>query len=255
VPGALARVQAGALDDASARGSVRIAQDYVAPAYVAGAKFRTPEGVDVILAEDLAKRLKLKLDSIRNGVDGKAVQALKGARADLALVSVDENAASSDGSVLIPTGYSAGGMAIMRSDTDIKNWQQLKGRTVCLSEGGAYVGQLAARYGAIEKVMRAPADSLLALRTGQCDAAVHDDTMLKELLRLPEWKKFSAQLPPTSRSLLMFKLPAGDVAAITYLKQTVAAWSRGDFWPALKKKWTSNVAFEVYLDQNVPDCH
>lgn len=254
--------QAGVLDDAKARGALRVGQDYVPPAYTAGAKFRTPEGIDVILAEDIAKRLNLKLDSVPNAGnagDGKAAQALKGARADIALVTVDENAvrsgAAADGSVLIPTGYSAGAMAIMRTDTDIRKWEQLKGRTVCLSEGGSYVGRMAARYGAVEKVMRAPADSLLAVRTGQCDAAVHDDTMLKELLRLPEWKKFSAQLPPQSRSMLMIRIPAADSAAIAYTRQTVAEWSRGDFWAALKKKWTNAVAFEVYLDQNVPDCH
>jgi len=254
--------QAGVLDDAKARGAVRIGQDYVPPAYTAGAKFRTPEGIDVILAEDIAKRLNLKLDSVRNAGnsgDGKAAQALKGARADITLVTVEESAARSgpatDGSVLIPTGYSAGAMAIMRTDTDIRKWEQLKGRTVCLSEGGPYVGQMAARYGAVEKVMRAPADSLLAVRIGQCDAAVHDDTMLKELLKLPEWKKFSAQLPPQSRSALMIKVPAADSAAIAYVRQTVTEWSHGDFWPVLKKKWTNTVAFEVYLDQNVPDCH
>lgn len=257
--------QAGVLDDSRTRGAVRIGQNYVPPAYTAGAKFRTPEGVDVILAEDIAKRLNLRLDSVRNtnnagtGDDGKAVQALKGARPDIALVTVEEGAARSgaaaDGSVLIPTGYSAGAMAIMRTDTDIKKWEQLKGRTVCLSEGGSYVGQMTARYGAVEKVMRAPADSLLAVRIGQCDAAVHDDTMLKELLKLPEWKKFSAQLPPQSRSMLMVKVPVADGAAIAYFRQTVVEWSRGDFWPALKKKWSNTVAFEVYLDQNVPDCH
>lgn len=254
--------QAGVLDDAKARGALRVGQDYVPPAYTAGAKFRTPEGIDVILAEDVAKRLNLKLDSVPNAGnagDGKAAQALKGARADIALVTVDENAvrsgAAADDSVLIPSGYSAGAMAIMRTDTDIRKWEQLKGRTVCLSEGGSYVGRMAARYGAVEKVMRAPADSLLAVRTGQCDAAVHDDTMLKELLRLPEWKKFSAQLPPQSRSMLMIRIPAADSAAIAYARQTVAEWSRGDFWAALKKKWTNAVAFEVYLDQNVPDCH
>jgi polar amino acid transport system substrate-binding protein len=260
--GAFAGAQAGVLDDAKSRGALRIGQDYVPPAYTAGAKFRTPEGVDVILAEDIAKRLKLTLDSVRNAGnsgDGKAVQALKGARPDIALVTVDENLARSgaaaDGSVLIPTGYSAGAMAIMRTDTDIRKWEQLKGRTVCLSEGGSYVGQIAARYGAVEKVMRAPADSLLAVRIGQCDAAVHDDTMLKELLKLPEWKKFSAQLPPQSRSTLMIRIPATDSTAIAYFRQAVVEWSRGDFWAALKKKWTNTVAFEVYLDQNVPDCH
>src|SRR3546814_19750149 len=102
-------------------------------------------------------------------------------------------------------------MAIMRTDTDIKSWQQLKGRTVCLSEGGRYVGALTRQYGAVEIVFKAPADSLLALRTGGCDAAVHDDVMLKELLKLPEWKKVSARLPPGPAAPLTFVLARTSV--------------------------------------------
>jgi hypothetical protein len=57
-------------------------------------------------------------------------------------------------------------MATMRTDADIKVWEHLKGRKVCVSESGLHVGTLAARYGATEKVYKAPADSLLALRVG-----------------------------------------------------------------------------------------
>src|SRR3546814_15063559 len=101
-------------------------------------------------------------------------------------------------------------MAIMRPATDIKSSQQLKCRTVCSSEAGRYVGALTRQYGAVEIVFKAPADSLLALRTGGCDAAVHDDVMLKELLKLPEWKKFSASLPPGPAAPLTFVLRADD---------------------------------------------
>src|SRR3546814_17324540 len=108
--------------------------------------------------------------------------------------------------------------------SDIKSWQQLKGRTVCLSEGGRYVGALTRQYGAVEIVFKAPADSLLALRTGGCDAAVHDDVMLKELLKLPEWKKFSASLPPGPAAPLTFVLRADDARTLAVLKGLTREW-------------------------------
>lgn len=247
-------VQAGVLDAARQAGVLRVGLDYVPPAYKGGMKFRTPESVDTVLADDLAAQFKLKSDYLKNAPGGNAMQPLKSGRADVVLTLAPEGEAGDADTVVIPTGYRAGGMAIMRTDTTIRKWDDMKGRTVCVSEGSPYVGTLASRYGAIEKVMRAPADSLLAVRTGQCDAAVHDDSMMKELLKLPEWKKFSAQLAPVSRQALVLKVRGADAADLAALRQAAGRWDAA-FWAGVRKKWSNSVAFEVYLDQNVPDCH
>lgn len=251
--------QAGVLDEARRSGQLRIGLDQVPPMYKGGMKFRTPENIAVVAAEDLAAQLGLKPDFQGNDY-GRApsAQPLPGLRAAVVLTRVNQGAGQGQAlpadTVRIATGYSAGGMAIMRSDTSIKKWEDLKGRTVCVSAGSPYVDSLVARYGAIEKVMPAPADSLLAVRVGQCDAAVHDDTLMKALLTLPEWKKFSAQLAPQSRQELVLQVRGADAAELARLQQLAARWNDA-FWRAAIKKWVNNVAFEVYLDQNVPDCH
>ncbi|CFD97959.1 substrate-binding protein [Bordetella pertussis] len=33
------------------------------------------------------------------------------------------------------------------------------------------------------------------------------------------------------------------------------AWHREGAWTAMTAKWARDVAFDVYLDQEVPDCH
>lgn len=250
---ACAVAQAGVLDAAKQGGLLRVGLDYVPPPFKGGMKFRTPESPDTVLADDLAAQLKLKADYQKNAPGG-ALQALKNARPDLAITLAPEGETPAADTVSIATGYSAAGMAIMRSDTTIRKWEDLKGRTVCVSQGSPYVGTLAARYGAVEKVMRAPADSLLAVRIGECDAGVHDEAMMKELLKLPEWKKFSAQLAPTGRQNLVLKVRGADAADLAALRQIAARWDER-YWTGVKKKWVNNVAFEVYLDQNVPDCH
>lgn len=254
---ATAGASAGVLDAATQSGALKVGLDYVPPVYKGGMKFRTPESLDTVLADDLAAQLKAKASYLKNADVSNAMQSLKSGRADVVLTLAPEQGgeASAADTVVIPTGYTAGGMAIMRTDTTIKKWDDLKGRTVCVSEGSSYVGTLAARYGAIEKVMRAPADSLLAVRVGDCDAAVHDDTLMKELLKLPEWKKFSAQLPPQSRAALVLKVRGADAADVAALRQLVTARWNNAWWSGVKKKWANNVAFEVYLDQHVPDCH
>jgi polar amino acid transport system substrate-binding protein len=244
-----AAAQAGsALDDAKQRGRLVVGLDYVIPEYKAGAKFRTPETIDNALAEDLAKRLQFPLATV------KARPGLP-AEGNIVLTTLANPAALPRTHVAIPVGYSAGQMAIMRSDTTIKSWEQLKGRTVCVSEGGHDVGTLSAKYGAIEQVYKAPADALIAVRTGVCDATVHDSAMLEELIKLPEWKKFSARLPAGPRNTAAFVVPSGDKKSIAALRKVAEEWAASGYPDAVMKKAVQSIAFEVYLDQEVPDCH
>ena len=197
------------LEQVRQRGVLVAGVGAVVPPYAAGAKYRTAESVETILAEDLAARLQVTPATLR-AAPANRMRLLAGGKVDVVLAALAATDPLLRTAAVVSTGYAAAPLAIMRTDTDIRKPEQLKGRTVCLSEGGAYVGSMSARYGAIEKITKAPADSLLALRTGACDAAVHDDTMLNELLRLPEWKKFSARLPVGPRTSLVLIAPAGD---------------------------------------------
>lgn len=240
---------------ASAAGEpLKLGMPYVVPPHQPGAKVRTPEGLAPILAERLATHLPIapvEVESPEKAVTAPAGQAAVDAL--LLLVATGENAPAQ--AVFIPTGYRAGIMAIMRTDTDIKRWEDLKGRTVCIAEGGGLAGQLQARYGAIEQVYRAPADALLNLRIGTCDAAVHDSTMLQALLEFPEWKKFSAQLPVLQERDLAFVVSPGNEEVARVLQTQVAEWRQDDLLKKLTRQAARDIAFEVYLDQEVPDCH
>lgn len=247
----------GGLEQAKNRNQLIVGISYIVPEYKAGMKFRTPEAIDTELAKDLAARAQLPLTLVRHTAKVAATEAAKAPRGpDIVLTMVNDRKAADRAATIIPTGYSASPMAIMRSDTDIKSWEQLKGRKVCVSEGGPHVGTLAAKYGAVEKVQKAPADSLLALRVGACDAAVHDSAMLEELVRLPEWKKFSARLtsPSGQGATLAFVVPA-DSGYAAFLKQVASEWAANRFAQQLTRKAARQIAFEVYLDQDVPDCH
>ncbi len=73
-------------------------------------------------------------------------------------------------------------MAIMRTDTTIRRWDQLQGRSVCVA-------------------------------------------------------------------------PAQDRKTISLLRRVAAEWAAEDYPDALVKNAVRNMAFEVYLEQDVPDCH
>lgn len=252
--GAPAKAAPGSVLPDGTESELTVGVRHVPPPLVGGAKVRTPESIETLLAAEAARALNRKARFIE--LDAAAGSAASGA-ADFAVADLAKNDArpAGDGLTAIATGQVTRPMAIMRTDTDIKSWEQLKGRTVCVSQDGRYVGRIARRYGAVEQVHRAPADSLLALRIGECDAAVHDDTMLKALLRFPEWKKFSASLPPGEASTQYFLVPAGKPELAARLRDMVARWKAEGHHAKLIARMTHDIAFEVYLDQTVPDCH
>ncbi|GAC1328869.1 MAG: transporter substrate-binding domain-containing protein [Collimonas sp.] len=248
---------AASLQQIKQRGQLVVGVSYAVPEHAASAKYRTPEGFYNTAADDLARRLGVTVRAVTVTAQNRR-QLLAQGKVDLLLLNLKQADADAlrASATLMPTSYQARPKLIMRSDTDIKRLAQLRGRSICVAQGGAYVGSMAAGYGAIEKVVKAPADALLALRTGGCDAAVHDDTVLNGMLDLPEWKKFSASLPlDGSPATLTFAVRPADTELAAYLQQLNSAWSDSGYWADNRKKWINNVAFEVYLDQNVPDCH
>lgn len=244
----------GTAEQGAAADPLQVGMHYVVPPFVGGTKVRTPEAIDTALAQALADKLALALQAVPAQAGGKDV-LLSTDKPRAVLASASGVQSTEQARVVIPTGYVLAPMAIMRTDTDIKSWEQLQGRTVCLSEGGRYVGTMASRYGAKEMIYRAPADALLALRIGECDAAVHDETMLKSLLKLPEWKKFSAKLTVKDKEPLVFLAAANDQPMVSALKQLTHQWKSSKHLAALTKTRANDIAFEVYLDQVVADCH
>ncbi len=240
---------AGVSEAPSKRRSLVVSLDYVAPEYKAGTKFRSAATIDTALAEDLGRRMQLPLATHR------AASLPDTARGGVQLTSLIDGAAVPPAYEAIPVGYGTAPMAIMRSDTIVKRWQQLKDHTVCVAQGGHQAGTMAAQYGAIEKVYPALTDALIALRSGACDAMVHDSAMLDELIKFPEWKKFSAHLSAGPRSTLAFVVPVADKETVTALRRVADDWKASAYPDALVKKTVRNIAFEVYLDQDVPDCH
>ena len=238
---------------------VTLGMSYVVPAHFPGSKVRTPEGLAPLLAERLDQHLAVQPVAVPEPAQA-VLGAASGQRPQLdalllPLSHEEREQAGQRAGRVIPTGYRAGIMAIMRTDTDIRRWEDLHGRTVCLAEGSGLAGQMQTRYGAIEKVFRAPADALLDLRIGGCDAAVHDSTMLEALLEFPEWKKFSARLPVQEERDLAFVVSENAAALAEVLQRQVKEWRDSDLLARLTQQAARDIAFEVYMDQEVPDCH
>lgn len=220
----------------------------VVPAETApGAKVRTPVRMEALAGAAVAGPAHL---SPVSAADAAVQLQTKALDAWIGVLPGDQALPSSIRAT--PLRWSASPMAIMRTDTDIHGWKALRGRTVCLVRDGRYVGELAARFDAREQLYPSSTDALLALRTGQCDLTVQDEAFLRQLLKFPEWKKFSASLTPYRYANLVRLTPRDQSrekeAALRKATEPASL-------QALAEQQARDIAFEVYLDQDVPDCH
>lgn len=212
----------------------------------------TEEGHELVLARALGERLGAAPQFVALTPDTFAA-ALASGQVDAVLVR--GAAPARRGTEVLRTGYRSGTAAAMRSDTPLRRWQDLRGRTVCISRAHEDAQLLARRAGARLQLVDAPAQALVQVRTGACDAALHDAAQLQALFQRKEWHKFSATLPAAEPTELLLLASTARPQALQALRQAVAAERGAAAWQQRNTRWAANVAYEAYFDQIGPDCH
>jgi polar amino acid transport system substrate-binding protein len=180
------------LDRIRSRGTVVVGVILSGPPYgYLDPATQQPGGLNIDLAVDIARRLGAKLETVAV-VPANRVQFLQQGKVDLLIPNMQLNPERAEIMGYVPTPYGdAGGGFITRKGSGITKWEDLKGRTVCVSQGSNYAKPLAEEYGANVKGMPSQPDSLLALKAGSCFASVHDSAPLHLLVEEnPEWKDF-----------------------------------------------------------------
>lgn len=180
------------------------------------------------LARDLARRLGVEVELVQVQ-PATRVQFLQSGKVDLLIASMEYN--PDRGEILghAPTPfYRVGGTALTLKTSGIARWEDLRGKAVCASQGSSFTKPLQEQYGAQVRGFKTSAESLLALRGGNCVAAVHDATLIHPLLRTnPEWAAYQAPLAdeilPAPSVVWARKGEADTIAAVD---KVVQEWHR-----------------------------
>ncbi len=245
----------GLFPQAVSQGALRVAVVHVTPAAAPGAKVRTEDRLDTPAVKALAAALNLPAQLVQLAPD-QAARALADGSVDLALYSLPADAANWSGMTSVPTSYRTYPKAVIRSDTQIRSRADLAGRTVCIARTAAHAAVAATQAGATLLPFAHPSDALVAVREGKCDLGLIDQTVWQPLMHYPEWKKFSATLElADAPRTLTWLVPAEKAREAQWLQARMQQWDKAGQWTAFSKKWATDVAFDVYLDQEVPDCH
>ncbi|MBY5460632.1 transporter substrate-binding domain-containing protein [Rhizobium leguminosarum] len=160
-------------------------------------KTQAQKGFNLDIAQALADDLGVKLETVTVTPPNR-VQFLQQGKVDILIANMqytEERAKILD---YVPTPYDrSGGAAVVRKDSGLKDWADLKGKPVCVSQGSNYTQPLIEEFGAAVKALPSQPESLLALQGGNCVAAVHVGATVGLLLqdRPEEWKDYAIPFP------------------------------------------------------------
>ena len=190
------------------------------------------------LARALAKGLGVEAELVQVQTATRT-QFLQAGKVDLLIASMELNPDRAEILGYAPTPFfRVGGTAAVRKDSGITQWSDLRGKAVCVSQGSSFAKPLTAEYGAQVQGYKSSSDSLLALRGGNCVAAVHDSTLIHPLVRgNPEWAQYAApiatEILPAPSVVWTRKGEADTIAAVD---KVVQEWHRSGWLIATEKR-------------------
>ena len=236
------------------RATLRIGVGWLPPPETPDMRLYAEEGFDLDLATEIAQGIKARLELVLVAPDD-ALGALASGEVDAVLTRASAGDGLRRRARIVETGFQSGLSIAMRSDRPLATWADLKGRVVCASEANRQGRALAQRLGATVKIERAPALALMHVRTGACDAAIHDRVLLDPLFAKLSWHKFSATLPAIEPTSLVVAVSPENVDLARAVAGALKDGTSPERWRQRREKWASTVSFEVYRDQVAADCH
>ena len=239
---------------ALAGGMLRVGVAWLPPPDTPDMRPYTEEGFELELASDVAQRLGADLRLTRVAPDD-AERALAAGEVDLVLARAGADDELRKKTRIVETGFGSGLSLAMRTDRPLPSWNSLKGRVVCAAEANGHARHLLERLGATVKVQRSPALALMHVRTGDCDAAIHDRALLDALFARISWQKFSATLPARETTALVAAVAPDHARLAQAVAKALLPSTGAALWRERTEKWAATVSFEVYRAQDAPDCH
>ena len=185
-------------------------------------------GYNVELSEALAKGLGVGVETVQVQPSNR-VQFLQSGKVDILIANMQWTAERAEILAFAPTPFEeVGGAAVVRKGSGLKQWSDLRGKPVCVSQGSNYTKPLEEQYGAQVKAFRGQPESLLALRGGGCVAAVHVGPTLQQLLASnSDWADYELPLPSElipSPSVIWLR--KGEADAQAAIDKVVQQWHR-----------------------------
>lgn len=233
----IAGARADSLDDIKSRGTLIVGgkADYKPFG------FREPDGkvvgFAVELAEDVAKRLGVKLDLVPTTAANQ-IQFLEQGKTDVIIAAMNDTPERRKVIYIVEPGYYASGANVMAlKKAGIKKWEDLKQKKICGVQGAFYNKAVQEQYGADLVAFKTTAETYTALKGGNCVGFVYDDGNLAMQLQAPEWQDYEMTLPSISVQPVVMAVRLGENRFHKMLTEAVIDWHKTGRIAALEQKW------------------
>jgi polar amino acid transport system substrate-binding protein len=198
------------------------------------------EGLEVDLAQDLAKRLGVKLE-LRGLLTAERTELLETRKVDVLIATVANTPERRSQMTMVAPNYHASGTSVVARKSDqFRKWTDLRNRRICSRRDAYFNRPVAVKYGADIVELYSANHSLQALRDGRCAGFLYGDTQISALLADPVYKeKYEMALPPinvTPWAVVIHRLDRGTDLE-TGISRTVVQWFREGLISRLQKKW------------------
>jgi polar amino acid transport system substrate-binding protein len=150
-----------------------------------------------------------------------------------------------------PQYYTSGVSILLDQKSPIRDWAQVRGRNICLTQGAFYNRTLIERFLMVPQLYSGTRDTRLALMNGSCEGWIYDDSILKRELLSGAWQGFYMPLTPIMDkpwTLAIHKSARGSDFHV-WLTATVIEWHRNGFILARERAW--GLPESLYLNQQM----
>jgi polar amino acid transport system substrate-binding protein len=233
-----ATAQADVLDDIKKRGTliVGVKADY------RPFGFRDPSGAIVglepDLAADVAKKLGVKLELVPV-VSANRMEFLAQGKIDLMVATMsDKPDRRKVVQVIEPLYYSDAVNVLLKKDSPVKTWEDLKGKKLCGTSGAFYNKDVAQKFGPEISSFDGSDKPLLALKNGDCIGYIYDQTFIAGKLLDDDWKSgYAMPLPGIMETPWAISVKPGEAGFQKVMEDLSKDWMKSGRIVELEKKW------------------
>lgn len=198
-------------------------------------------GLEADLAHDLAERLGVKLKLV--GVSSSnRLQKVEDGSVDLIIATMGDTSKRRQlAGLLEPNYYASGVNVLLHKGMSVKSWSDLRGRSICLTDGAYYNRTLIERYLFLPVVFKGTRDSALGLENDRCLGWAYDDLALGPLPTEDggRWKNHEMPLPSILISpwAMAVKSDARDGAWGRFVSDIIVEWHQTGFLIEREAAW------------------
>jgi len=200
------------------------------------------DGMEIELARDLARRLKVKLELVP-ALSSTRVQLLNDGKVDLILATFSVTAERNKQVTFIEPGYYAAMTGVIApAKAGFVSEASIKGHKICGVAGNYANKPVAGLVGKDLVEFKTLTEAEDKLREGQCEGVAFDDVALLYQIKseADKWKDYDLSVLPSVTPVpwaLAVKLGEKDSNFTKFLSNTVKEWHRKGKLLTLEKKW------------------